>query len=146
MLIASTESRIHSNLLFLMADIMEMLMTDVREMFRAEGFELKHEAKRNFNTALKALKNLRHGCIETCSMSTQEDFANDADNMYETIKLIIDRCGENDDKLFRFYEYIKSFPSECGMQRLDDSVFDFMKKKKDEKKTDKITTSDAKVA
>lgn len=127
MIIGTSEMTIHSNLLFLMADITETLMMDVQSMMKKEGFELRHEAKRNFNTAIASIRKLKNS-VSGCSQSTQENFGNDSDHMYEFIKLLIDRCGEDDEKMFKFYNYIKSFPSQCHMNNLDSSVFNCLGK------------------
>jgi hypothetical protein len=40
------------------------------------------------------------------------------------IKLLIDRCGDDDKKMFAFYNYIKSYPSQLGLELSDEkSVF-----------------------
>lgn len=40
------------------------------------------------------------------------------------IKLLIDRCGDDDKKMFAFYNYIKSCPSQLGLELSDEkSVF-----------------------
>ena len=118
MIIGTSEMTIHSNLLFLLADVTETLMMDVQSMMNKNGFELRHEAKRNFNTAIHNIRKLKNS-VSGCSQTTQENFGNDSDHMYEFIKLIIDRCGEDDEKMFKFYNYIKSFPSQCHMNNLD---------------------------
>lgn len=121
---------IHSNLLFLMADMMETLLIDTSAMMKKEGFEIRHDAKRNFNTAISSVRKLRRA-VDGCMQSTQENFGNDSDCMYEMIKLIIDRCGEDDMKMFKFYNYIKLYPSQCKMERLDSSVFKHLIKNED---------------
>lgn len=127
MMIGSTEMTIHSNLLFLMADVMETLLMDTQSMMKQHGFEFKHEAKRNFNTAIASIRKLRKA-VDGCSPETQDYFGNDSDHMYEFIKLLIDRCGEDDERMFKFYNYIKTFPSQCNMTNLDSSVFNVLNK------------------
>lgn len=127
MLIGSNEMTIHTNLLFLLTDVAETLMMDVQEMLKKEGYGLRHEAKRNFNTAIHSLRKLKD-TVNTCKEETQESFGNDSDCMYEFIKLLIDRCGEDDEKMFKFYNYIKQFPSQCDMKNLDSSVFNIVGK------------------
>lgn len=128
MLIGSTETNIHCNLLFLLADVMETAMMDVNELLKKDGNVLRHEARRNFNTAISSIRKLRHSAIDKCRTDTQQDFANDSDMTYEFLKLLIDRCGEDDEKLFKFYNYIKQFPSQCNMKQLDSSVFNAISK------------------
>lgn len=124
MVMASSEMTIHSNLMFLLADVLEVTMMDTQNLLNKDGYELKHEAKRNFKAALANLRRLRHISIDGCSERTQNGFANDSDRMYEFIKMLIDRVGEDDANMKNFYEYIQSHPSQCNMIHLDSSVFD----------------------
>lgn len=59
---------------------------------------------------------------------TQEFFGKDSDMLYQALKLIIDRCGTDDVKLFKFFNYIKTFPSQLDMD-IDDTVFNGVCKK-----------------
>jgi len=78
-----------------------------------------HEERRNFNTAIAALKRLKQP-VKDCPECVQEDFGDDADCIYQVIKLLIDRSGDDKGvKLFQFYNYIKSFPSQLGMDLAD---------------------------
>ena len=36
------------------------------------------------------------------------------------IKLLIDRCGDDEKKMFEFYNYIKRFPSQLGLELSDE--------------------------
>lgn len=55
-------------------------------------------------------------------------FGKDSDMLYQALKLIIDRCGTDDVKLFKFFNYIKTFPSQLDMD-IDDTVFNGVCKK-----------------
>ena len=125
MLIGSNEMLIHTNLLFLMADVMETLMLDVQEMLRKDNKVLRHEAKRDFNTVIGTLRKLK-GSIRGCGVETQVHYGNDSDMVYEFIKLLIDRCGEDDGKLLQLYRMVEKEPSACGMKMLDGSVFGWL--------------------
>ena len=48
--------------------------------------------------------------------------------LYQALKLIIDRCGTDDVKLFKFFNYIKTFLSQLDMD-IDDTVFNGVCKK-----------------
>ena len=122
MKLGSTESNIHSNLLFVLADIMETCLLDTKELLAKDGFELRHEAKREFNNAMSSIRKLKFN-IGKCAEDTQNNFGNDSDMLYETMKLIIDRCGANDYKLFELYNYIKAQKSDLNMKQLDSTVF-----------------------
>lgn len=137
MLIGSNEMIIHSNLIFLLADVMDSLMMDTRSMMTQKGYELTFNAKRNFNAALHHLRLLRNSSVRHCQEDTQTSFANDSDMVYELTKLIIDRCGSDNKKVLEMYETIESWPSQCNMKRLNKSVFEFIKEDdKDEKEND----------
>ena len=116
-----TQSSIHSNLLFVLADVLESNLMDTNSLLRKEDKELRHDAKRNFNLAISAVRRIKTP-VSHCSDTTQESFGNDSDMIYQIIKLLIDRCGDDDMKLFKFFNYIKTFPSQLNMD-IDDSVF-----------------------
>lgn len=118
---SKNQANILSNLAFVFVDILESCFMEANEKLAAENNEFKREAKREFNLLLSHCRNLKR-YVRTCSHETQEDFGNDSDRMYETLKLLLDRCGEDDVKLFKFFNYIKTFPSELGID-VDDTVF-----------------------
>ena len=135
MKIGSKENKlghIYSNISFVFVDVLESVLMNAKELLRKDGFELRHESKQNFNTAISAIRKLK-GHVNKCSSDTQECFGNDADMLYATIMLLIDRCGDDDMKLFQFYNYIKSHPSKFGLES-DDSAFShiFENKTKDQ--------------
>lgn len=114
-------ANIQSNITFLLVDVLESSLLEANELLKAQNEEFKHEAKREFNLLLKHCKNLK-GYVRSCSEQTQEFYGQDSDMLYQTIKLIIDRSGDDDMKLFKFFNLIKSFPSELDMN-IDDTVF-----------------------
>lgn len=118
---SKNKANILSNLAFVLVDVLESCFMEANEKLAAENSEFKHEAKREFNLLLSHCRNLKR-YVRTCSHETQESFGNDSDRMYETLKLLLDRCGEDDVKLFKFFNYIKTFPSELGID-VDDTVF-----------------------
>lgn len=61
--------------------------------------------------------------------STQENFGHDADITNALLLTLIDRCGDDDELAFRFYNYIKSFPSKLGLRLEVDDAFDFLDEK-----------------
>ena len=104
------EAYISTNIAFCMVDIMESALMDMNTSVKKAGYIIRHEDKRNFNTAIHALKKLKNN-LNYCSDNEQESYGNDADMFYQFIKLLIDRCGTNDQRLYIFYNYIKQFPS-----------------------------------
>lgn len=118
---SKTQANILSNLSFVLVDILESCYMEANEKFKTENSEFKHEAKREFNLLLAHCRNLKR-YVRNCSEETQEFFGQDSDMLYQTLKLIVDRCGDDDVKLFKFFNYIKTFPSQLDME-IDDTVF-----------------------
>lgn len=111
----------HANITFVLLDMLETSLLNANECLKKEGCELRHESKRNFNNAIAAIKKLK-GHVNKCSNDMQINYGNDSDILYNTLLLLIDRCGEDDIKLFQFYNYIKSFPSK-NIIEADDTAF-----------------------
>lgn len=107
-------AKVATNICYSMIDVMESAMLDMNTLLSKTKFKLTHEDKRNFNTAIAALKRLKQN-VDRCSEHEQEAYGDDADMMYQVIKLIIDRVGEDNNKLYQFYNYIKSFPSALNL-------------------------------
>lgn len=99
-----------NNLIFVLADILETSLMDLDEYLRKNGFAMKFETKRQFNRALHSLRLLTKE-LSRCSMETQLNFGDDADMLYAFMLMLIDRTGDDDELLFKFYNYLKSFPS-----------------------------------
>lgn len=132
MLISSTEANLHSNLLFLLADVMETLMMDTCSLMKSNGFTIRHEGKRNFNAAMASLRKMK-GAVNTWSVETQIDYGNDSDHMYQMLKLIIDRCGSDDRSFYEIYKMIEEKESKLNMKSLDASVFDSIEQEESRK-------------
>lgn len=65
--------------------------------------------------------------MKILSMKTSKNEANILSNLAFVLvdvleSCIIDRCGVDDVKLFKFFNYIKTFPSQLDME-IDDTVF-----------------------
>lgn len=118
---SKNQANILSNLAFVLVDVLESCFIEANEKLKSENSEFKYEAKREFNLLLAHCRNLKR-YVRTCSEETQEYFGNDSDRMYQTLKLILDRSGEDDVKMFKFFNYIKTFPSQLDME-IDDTVF-----------------------
>lgn len=117
-----SKARAVSNLAFLLVDVLESAFMEANEKLARENKEFKHEAKREFNLLLRHCRNLKSH-ISHLSSTTQSYYGSDSDRTYNTLKLLLDRCGEDDMKLFKFYNYIKSFPSH-GCFDIDNTVWE----------------------
>ena len=113
------QANIATNIAYIISDVMESALLDLDKSCKNANKQLMHEERRNFNTAIAALKRLKQP-VKDCPECVQEDFGDDADCIYQVIKLLIDRSGDDKGvKLFQFYNYIKSFPSQLGMDLAD---------------------------
>ena len=123
MLIGTTDLNTTLNLTYVLTDVVETLLLDMRSEMKKRGYDLRHDAKHNFNTAIAAIRRLKQD-VDKTQFSTQENFGNDSDCLLAFIKLLIDRCGDDDKKMFAFYNYVKSYPSQLGIELSDEkSVF-----------------------
>ena len=125
---------ISTNFCYVLADLMETNLMDLESIFKKNNIALRHEQKRYFNVAIY---NIRKLCREVnhCNDKIQEHYGNDADMLNAIILTLIDRCGNEDILMWKFYEYVKSFPSQ--FQMVDDMDWAFLhifEKKKDESK------------
>lgn len=119
MLIGTTNLNTTLNLTYVLTDVVETMRSEMKK----QGYDLRHDAKHNFNTAIAAIRRLKQD-VDKTQFSTQENFGNDSDCLLAFIKLLIDRCGDDDKKMFAFYNYIKSYPSQLGLELSDEkSVF-----------------------
>lgn len=122
-----------TNICYVLADVMEVNLIELESIFRKNNRALRHEQKRLFNTAISSVKKLR-GEVFKCKASTQENFGNDADMLNAMILTLIDRCGDDDMLMYKFYEYIKSFPSRLGFVEDMDIYFSHIFQRKNESK------------
>lgn len=123
MLVGTTNLNTTLDLSYVLVDVLETLLYDQKSEMGKQGYELRHDAKRNFNTAIAAIRRLKQD-VDKTQFSTQENFGNDSDCLLAFIRLLVDRCGDDDRKMFEFYNYVKSFPSQLGMELSDErSVF-----------------------
>lgn len=123
MLVGTTNLNTTLNLTYVLVDVVETLLYDLRSEMRKQGYELRHDTKRNFNTAITAIRRLKKD-VDKTQFATQENFGNDSDCLLAFIRLLVDRCGDDDRKMFEFYNFIKRYPSQLGLELSDEkSVF-----------------------
>lgn len=102
MLVGTTNLNTTLNLAYVLTDVVETLLYDLRSEMGKQGYELRHDAKRNFNTAIAAIRKLKQD-VDKTQFST-----------------LVDRCGDDDKKMFAFYNYIKRHPSQLGLDLSDE--------------------------
>ena len=88
------------NLLFLVSEILSSALQDTDEWLKKAGCELRHEDKKNFKTATKAIAALK--AFSGLSKEDLNDFANEADRVYQLLLVLEDRTGEDNSLFFRF--------------------------------------------
>lgn len=116
-----------TNIVYLLVDVLETNLMVLESEYRKRGFALRHDAKRNFNTALASIKKLKRD-VNFCSPETQEHFGNDADIVNALLLTLIDRCGDDDMLTFKMYNYLKSFPSKLKLELNLDNAFSHLLK------------------
>jgi hypothetical protein len=100
----------------------------MEETLKKHGLGLRHEAKREFNIALRATRNIRRE-VRFADMNTQEDYADDSDILNALVMVLIDRIGDDKNMAYNIYEYLKGLPSKIGLDTDYDEVFEFVFKK-----------------
>ncbi|MBR0116453.1 MAG: hypothetical protein IJM04_04145 [Prevotella sp.] len=116
----SDQVRIRINVLSLLADVLDSAMRDTRCYLKASGKDLRFEDKRNYNSAIAGLqKFIGNKTVEKSEgVAMVRDKCDEADQIYLFILTLVDRVGENDELLFRFYDYVRSFPPQAGLEGL----------------------------
>ena len=65
MLVGTTNLNTTLNLTNVLTDIVETLLYDLRSEMGKQGYELCYDAKRNFNTAISAIRKLKQDVDKT---------------------------------------------------------------------------------
>lgn len=115
------EVAMKTNLAFLVADMLEGCIVDVKDAIGEYGGEMQYNQKRIWNNTETACRQFLKE-ISRLDEQTQIDFGNDADVMWCFLKLLMSRCGSDYMKMYRFFEYIKSFPEVVPMPHLDREI------------------------
>jgi hypothetical protein len=116
------------NITYVLADLLEYNLMEMEETLKKHGLGLRHEAKREFNIALRATRNIRRE-VRFADMNTQEDYADDSDILNALVMVLIDRIGDDKNMAYNIYEYLKCLPSKIGLDTDYDEVFEFVFKK-----------------
>lgn len=77
-------AKFQTNLLFVLADVMELALMDCNESCRQIGKELRQEDKMHFNRAISEVRMIRRHLNKT-SQKNQLDYGDAADEIYEMI-------------------------------------------------------------
>lgn len=71
MLVGTTNLNTTLNLTYVLADVVETLLLDMRSEMKKQGYDLRYDAKHNFNTAIAAIRRLKQD-VDKTQLSTQE--------------------------------------------------------------------------
>lgn len=120
------------NTFFVLIDVMETNLMNFDQELKKAGLELRHQDRRTYNTALKALQTLRKTTREN-TMEEQQDYGRDADMINAMLMTFIDRVGSDDMMAYKIYEYLKTYPSKLGLDTDFDWAFEHIFRKEEEK-------------
>ena len=111
------QANIRLTILYLLPDICEALMQDIMDYRKKAGVKgMKYEQKMYWKAFFKDCYNLRK-VMKTSPEQVRSAFADSCDLLQTLILAAIDRCGDTDAPLmFRFIEYVESFPSKRGIE------------------------------
>lgn len=65
MLVGTTNLNTTLNLTYVLADVVETLLLDMRSEMKKQGYDLRHDAKHNFNTVIAAIRRLKQDVDKT---------------------------------------------------------------------------------
>ena len=91
MLVGTTNLNTTLNLTYVLTDVVETLLYDLRSEMGKQGYELRYDAKRNFNTAIAAIRKLTdvEMMIKRCLnfIITSSVFRHNLVSIYQTKKV-----------------------------------------------------------
>ena len=99
------EKVVINNVLFVLCDVIECLLLDAEKLYKVDGQEFKHQSKQDFNKTLFHLRRFL-GSVRECTMETQEQFAEDAEEMKKFILLYTDRVNDDSSRTELFEKYL----------------------------------------
>ena len=65
MLVGTTNLNTTLNLTYVLTDVVETLLLDMRSEMKKQGYDLRYDAKHNFNTAIAAIRRLKQDVDKT---------------------------------------------------------------------------------
>jgi hypothetical protein len=105
---------IETNMLFELTYIMESMLIDLQSDANAQGKNLRFEAKRYFNTAIRSVRSLLAYVKEFKDGQKKEDFGREADELAYILLLINDRVSSDKD-MDKFISTLEEMPSQLGL-------------------------------
>ena len=122
-----------TNLLFLVADLMETLGVECEEMNARCGFKMKLKESRHFEFAMKHIKALR-SVTRGLDATTQESFGSDAELLADLVYAAVSRTGSDDKLMYEFLEHIMQYPDRVGLDGIRNGGDAFQRIKREQAK------------
>ncbi len=94
-----------NNTLFCLCDVIEQLLMDAERLFKEDNQEFRHQSKQDFNKTLFHLRRFLNS-VRECTMETQIQFGEDADELKKFIMLFNDRVNDNKERSEMFLRYM----------------------------------------
>lgn len=111
-----SKGHILANIAFIMSDVLEMLILEAGDELKKENRVLKQDVKYRYNNVKDALKLFRRSFLAKTKLEVQESYGKDSDIMYNMIKLIIDRSGDNLEISKDIFNDILKLPSQFNLE------------------------------
>lgn len=105
----SIEGRISNNLIYILSDVQEKLVMISEQENKRAGFKFNNREKDLMNRIKFANQDLRKVSIK---IESQEEFGENADELFKLIILLQDRIGQNKDKYKIVEKFLTSLNSE----------------------------------
>lgn len=111
-----SKGHILANIAFIMSDVLEMLILEAGDELKKENRVFKQDVKYRYNNVKDALKLFRRSFLAKTKLEVQESYGKDSDIMYNMIKLIIDRSGDNLEISKDIFNDISKLPSQFNLE------------------------------
>lgn len=111
-----SKGHILANIVFIMSDVLEMLILEAGDELKKENRVFKQDVKYRYNNVKDALKLFRRSFLAKTKLEVQESYGKDSDIMYNMIKLIIDRSGDNLEISKDIFNDILKLPSQFNLE------------------------------
>ncbi len=114
----NTSLLVKCNLAFVLADVVDTLMMQFEAESAEIGKGLKQEAKMKFNQMQRSAKafkaSVKNVSREGYSIKQADSFCDDSDWLTELLLLLVDRVGDNEEKMTKVKAMIFNIRSENG--------------------------------
>lgn len=136
-------SLMSTNIVFLLADMLEAALVESIDINRKAGYELRYIDKHYVNTALHNIKLFR-GSTKKCEETTQLELARDSEAWLQFMWMFTDRFSDKAEKIKEIYDLVEREPSHLHIDFGEEAkgAFDFLnealKKYEEQKKWEEI--------